>query len=83
MPRTLAVTLDDEQERFVSEQVACAHYSSADEVVQAALRLLEEQEAERDRIRAALIKGEESGISSRSLDEIFESAMERFTAQNG
>ena len=83
MPKTLAVTLDDDQNRFVTDQIASAHYGSADEVVQAGLRLLAEQEAERDRIRAALIEGEQSGISNRSVDEIFASAMARFDSQHG
>lgn len=83
MSKTLAVTLDDEQDRFVNAQVAADRYASAEEVLREGLRLLAEREAERDRIRAALIKGEQSGISSRSLDEIFDAAMARFDSRNG
>lgn len=83
MAKTLAVTLDDNQQRFIDEQVAEARFASADEVVSEGLRLLAEREAENARIRALLIEGEESGVSDRSLDEIFETAMARFDSRNG
>jgi len=82
MAKTVAVTLDDHQERFVRAQVKEHRFSSADEVVSEGLRLLEQREAENDRIRQALIEGEKSGISNRSLDEIFEAAMTRLDVRN-
>jgi antitoxin ParD1/3/4 len=48
---------------FVEAKVAEGRYGNASEVVRAALRLLEEQEAEIDALRMALIEGEESGPS--------------------
>ena len=83
MPKTLAVTLDESQDRFVRDQVTSQHYASTDAVVQAGLRLLEQREAELSHIRAALIAGERSGVSTRSVDEIFDTAWERFQTQNG
>lgn len=83
MAKTLAVTLDDNQQRFFDEQVAEARFASADEVVSEGLRLLAEREAENARIRALLIEGEESGIVETSVTEIFEAAMARFEARNG
>ena len=83
MAKTLAVTLDDNQQRFIDEQVAEARFASADEVVSEGLRLLAEREAENARIRALLIEGEESGIVETSVTEIFEAAMARFEARNG
>jgi antitoxin ParD1/3/4 len=47
--------------RFIERQVTQGRYGSADDVVQAGLRLLEEQEAKREALRAALIEGEQSG----------------------
>ncbi len=46
---------------FVETQVKEGRYSSASDVVRAALRLLEEQEAKLAALRAALIEGEQSG----------------------
>jgi antitoxin ParD1/3/4 len=44
---------------FVETQVKEGRYSSASDVVRAALRLLEEQEAKLAALRAALIEGEQ------------------------
>lgn len=81
MSKTLAVTLDDEQNRFVNAQVAADRYASAEEVVREGLRLLAEREAERDRIRAALIAGEESGIVETTVTEIFAEAISHYRAK--
>jgi antitoxin ParD1/3/4 len=49
---------------FVDSQVKEGRYSNASDVLRAALRLLEEQEAKLTALRAALIEGEESGPST-------------------
>jgi antitoxin ParD1/3/4 len=59
---------------FVEEQVREGRYSSASDVVRAALRLLEEQEMKLAALRAALIEGEKSGPST-AFD--FEAFIER------
>ncbi len=48
---------------FVDAQVKEGRYSNASDVMRAALRLLEEQEAKLAALRAALIAGEESDPS--------------------
>jgi antitoxin ParD1/3/4 len=45
----------------VAAQVDQGRYSDADDVVRAGLRLLEQNEAKLEALRAALIEGEESG----------------------
>lgn len=58
---------------FIERQVQGGRYNSASDVVQAGLRLLEEQEARLDALRAALIEGETSGPStSFNFDEFVE-----------
>ena len=49
---------------FVDAQVSGGRYNSASDVVRAGLRLLEEQEAKLEALRAALLEGEHSGPSS-------------------
>jgi antitoxin ParD1/3/4 len=63
MSRTRPVVLGDHFERFVEERIDSGRYGSASDVVQAGLRLLEEQELRLDALRAALIEGEMSGIA--------------------
>ena len=46
---------------FIEAQIAQGRYGSATDVVQAALRLLEEREIKLAALRAALIEGETSG----------------------
>jgi antitoxin ParD1/3/4 len=58
------ITLGKYFEKFVDQQVKDGRYDSASDVVKAALRLLEEQEAHLEALRAAIIEGENSGLST-------------------
>jgi len=60
MNKPTTIHLPDYQTKFVEAQVAEGHYGSLSEVVQAGLRLLEEQEAKLALLRDALIEGEQS-----------------------
>jgi antitoxin ParD1/3/4 len=61
MAKNTSFTLSDHLAQFVENKVAEGRYASASDVVRAGLRLLEEQEAKLDALRAALIEGETSG----------------------
>ena len=61
MAKNDAVSIGDYFAGFVERQVTQGRYASASDVVQAGLRLLEEQEAKLEALRAALIEAEESG----------------------
>jgi antitoxin ParD1/3/4 len=56
---------------FIEAQVEQGRYASASEVVRAGLRLLEEREAHLAALRAALVEGEESGISEDSVMDVW------------
>jgi len=60
MTKHTTIALDDHLSAFVDAEIGEGRYGSADEVVAAALRLLED-EKKLERLRAALIEGEESG----------------------
>ncbi len=63
MSRNTSITLGDHFADFVDQQVSSGRYSSASDVVRAALRLLEEEAARLEALRMALIDGETSGAA--------------------
>lgn len=69
MPRNTSVTIGSHFESFIADQVEDGRYGSASEVVRAGLRLLEEHETKVQRLREALIEGEQSGFVEYSYDE--------------
>lgn len=80
MSKNTSISLGDHFAHFVDEQVARGRYSSASEVVRAGLRLLEEREASLQALRAALIEGENSGMSEPFDVEAFIAEKRRNTA---
>jgi antitoxin ParD1/3/4 len=58
MRRKTSVLLGDHFEQFISNQVASGRYSSADEVIRNALRLLEAEELKKTLLNDALYQGE-------------------------
>jgi len=73
MPRSNTVTVGDYFAEFIERQIAQGRYESASDVVTAGLRLLEEHEAKLEALRAALIEGEQSGLSTPfDFDEFIE-----------
>ena len=67
------MTIGTHFESFIAEQVEDGRYGSASEVVRAGLRLLEEHEAKVQRLRKALIEGEQSGFVEYSYEEFMDS----------
>lgn len=67
MSRNTSISLGDHFTDFIDQQVTGGRYSSASDVVRAGLRLLEEDEARLEALRAALVEGERSG-TARPLD---------------
>ena len=61
MSKTKSVPVGEHFADFIERQVQAGRYDSATEVVRAGLRLLEEQELKIERLRAALVEGEQSG----------------------
>ncbi|WP_438751382.1 type II toxin-antitoxin system ParD family antitoxin [Pararhizobium sp. O133] len=61
MAKNAQIVLDEELGAFVDRQVRAGHYASANDVVEAGLRLLRDDDAKIEALRAALIEGEESG----------------------
>ena len=77
MSKNTSFSVGEHFRGFIETQVSEGRYGSASDVVRAALRLLEEQEAKLIALRAALIVGEESGVSNRSVHDIWTAVKER------
>jgi len=82
-----SISITDQQDSWIKAQIKTGHYGNDSEVVRELIRerQLRDQEtpAEIEAIRAALIEGEESGFSDRSVDEIWEDARQRHKAKHG
>jgi antitoxin ParD1/3/4 len=73
MTRKTDLVVGDYFADFIERQLKGGRYNSASDVVQAGLRLLEEQEARLDALRGALVEGERSGASTPfDFDEFLE-----------
>lgn len=79
-----SVSLGPHWEAFIAGLVAGGRYGSASEVVRTGLRLLEEEERKRDRLRELIREGEESG-DPRPLDmrSIVAEAKEEWSRRHG
>ncbi len=64
MNKNTSFSLGEHFGAFVTTQVSKGRYSNASDVVRAALRLLEEQEAKLAALQVALVEGEQSGPST-------------------
>jgi antitoxin ParD1/3/4 len=64
MRKNTSFSPDEYFSDFVKIQICAGHYNSASDVVRAGLRLLEENEAKLNALRAALMEGEQSGAST-------------------
>ena len=62
MPKNTSILLGDYFDDFINHQIQSGRYSSASEVVRAALRLFEEQENQKSELVKELKKGEKSGL---------------------
>jgi antitoxin ParD1/3/4 len=62
MPKNTSILLGDYFENFINSQVKKGKFSSASEVIRAALRLFEEEETKKTDLINELKKGEKSGF---------------------
>ena len=81
-----SISVTDQQDSWIKAQIKTGHYGNESEVVRELIRerQLRDQEtpAEIEAIRAALIEGEQSGFSDRSVHEIWEAARQRHRAKD-
>jgi antitoxin ParD1/3/4 len=73
------IHLTETQRKFVEERVASGKYASASEVVRAGLRVLEEEETWRDRVREKIARGVAQAAAKALLDgdQIFDDVLSK------
>ena len=80
MRKAMSIQIEEDFGIFIDQKVSDGAYESRDDVVEAGLRLLREQDAELEAIRQALIEGEESG---EPVEFDFDAFIEMKRAQRG
>jgi len=62
MPKNTSILLGDYFDNFINSQVKTGRFSSASEVIRAALRMFEQEETKKEELLKELKKGEKSGF---------------------
>ncbi len=75
-----SISVTDQQADWIKEQIASGNYNNDSEIIRAAIREKQEREAGIEAIRAAIIEGEQSGISKRTPKQIVEVPKKRLRA---
>jgi antitoxin ParD1/3/4 len=76
------ITLTDTQNDWIKAQIDSGAYTNDSEVLRDLIRRAQQESAEIEAIRAALIEGEKSGVSARSPEEI-RAALKKRKSRNG
>lgn len=81
-----SITVTELQNAWIKAQIESGHFGNESEVIRELIRERQIREQETPEqiaaIRAALIEGEKSGFSDRSVEEIWEEARQRLKARN-
>jgi antitoxin ParD1/3/4 len=65
MAKNTSILLGDYFDKFINYQIKSGRFSSASEVVRAALRLFEQEENQKNELIKELKKGEKSGFTEK------------------
>lgn len=77
------ITLTDKQDQWVKAQIASGDYTNDSEYFRDLVRRDQEQSAKFKALKKAIQEGLDSGISERTLGEIWAQAEERSMQRNG
>lgn len=78
VPKTISVT--KKNEAWINSRVDSGDFGNASEYIRDLIRRDQERQTKIEAIRAALIEGEESGISDRTPEDIRDAVLERLKA---
>jgi len=71
MAKNTSILLGDYFDNFIKQQIESGKFSSASEVIRAALRQFEYEETKKDRLIKELRKGENSGFVANFDSDVF------------
>ncbi len=75
--RRKTITVTEQQDSWIKSQVDSGQYGNDSEYLRELIRLDQEHKLKLEILRSALIEGEESGISERSMADILDDAKKR------
>ena len=71
------ITFTEQQDQWIKAKIAGGQFTNDSEYIRDLVRRDQEKNAEIEGIRAALIEGEQSGMSTRTPDDIRKAVQER------
>src|SRR5918999_1514159 len=71
------ITFTEQQDQWIKAKIAAGQFTNDSEYIRDLVRRDQEKTAEIEAIRAALIEGEHSGLSTRTPDDIRKAVQER------
>ena len=71
------ITFTEQQDQWIKTKIASGQFTNDSEYIRDLVRRDQEKNAELEILRAGLIEGEQSGISTRTPDEIRKAVQER------
>ena len=78
-----SITVTDRQEQWIRVQVASGEYGNDSEYVRDLIRRDQEQNARYRALKAAVQEGLDSGISDKTVGEIWAEAEQRYRSKRG
>ena len=72
-----SISITPPNDAWIKSQIESEEFSSRSDVVNDLIRKARKEQDEIETIRRALIKGEESGVSNRTPDDIINSVIEK------
>jgi len=77
------ITLTDQQDQWIKGQIAAGDYTNDSEYIRDLVRRDQEQNTKFRALKAAIQEGLDSGISNKTVREVWEEAEARHRAANG
>ena len=75
------ITVTDKQDEWIKSQIHSGDFTNESEYIRALIRREQRNEAKFLRLQSEIQKGLDSGVSDRTIDDIFEAGKKRYEAK--